>query len=195
MSNFKVGDRVKWSVGAGAELKGTLQVQKGTPNVVYWSAKADNGVTWELLLESQLTKLPEEIDDYGVNDERCNPYSQHPSIKPLGPETTIALPGTKYDGGKSRVDLIPARELLQIGDVLAFGATRYAPDNWKQVPDGKARYLAATLRHLYKHMSGELLDTEPYPDGRPGSGLSHLAHAATSLLFLMHFQNEEENVK
>lgn len=93
----------------------------------------------------------------------------------------VQLPGVKHDAGKSRLDLIPFRELLQVGDVLEYGARKYAPDNWKHVPEARQRYLGAALRHIAAHGTGEVLD--------PESGLPHLAHAITSLFFLLHFVN------
>lgn len=93
--------------------------------------------------------------------------------------------GIKHDDGKSRLDLIPFRELLQVGDVLGYGQRKYGGHkNWLGVPDAEARYLAAALRHLAAYGQGEVLDTE--------SSLPHLAHAITSLLFLAHFSNEKK---
>ena len=175
MSHFKPNDEALASLPDGKVRYGTLIAQWTSSGNQGWVMELDGGQRVNVL-ESDLTLK----------------YRPNPAYTDYGGGLVVQndLPGTKYDAGKSRVDLIPARELLQIGDVLAFGATRYSPDNWKKVPDGRARYLAATLRHIYAHMSGEKTDSAPYPDGSPGSGLSHLAHAATSILFLMHFENE-----
>ncbi len=92
------------------------------------------------------------------------------------------MDGIKNDSEKSRVDLIPPEVLLSVGDVLRFGEKKYSADNWKKVENGMDRYYAATLRHLFAWKSGEILDSE--------SGLSHLAHAVTSLIFLLwHSEN------
>lgn len=80
----------------------------------------------------------------------------------------------KFDTGKSRVDLIDPHFLLDLGDILSLGATKYGPDNWKNCEDAQ-RYYAATLRHLFQYKSGQKLDDE--------SGKSHLLHAAASLMF------------
>lgn len=87
------------------------------------------------------------------------------------------MEGRKDDAGKLRYDLVPFAALDQIVDVLTFGANKYAPDNWRHVPDAETRYFAAALRHLSKWKQGENLD--------PESGKGHLAHAACCLLFLM----------
>ena len=84
----------------------------------------------------------------------------------------------KYDGGKSRVDLLDPRFMLMLGHVLRFGATvkGYGEDNWKQCTDTK-RYFAAMLRHSFEAMEhgAEALDEE--------SGLPILAHAAINAMF------------
>ena len=87
------------------------------------------------------------------------------------------MEGTKNDTDKVRLDLLPPSALLLIGEVLTYGARKYGDNNWRQVEKGQSRYLAATLRHLMAHMSGHPIDEE--------SELSHLAHAATSLLMMI----------
>jgi hypothetical protein len=90
------------------------------------------------------------------------------------------IPGTKHDIGKSRPGLIPGRVLLAIGEVLAFGVKKYGVDNWKLVPDSRRRYLDALMRHMAAWSDGERLDQE--------SGLPHLAHACTCVVFLLYFE-------
>ena len=81
----------------------------------------------------------------------------------------------KTDNGKPRLDLLPPVAVDLMGQVLAYGAAKYAPNNWRRV-DKRGRYVAATLRHLFAWMGGERVDAE--------SRLPHLAHALTSLAFL-----------
>ena len=85
--------------------------------------------------------------------------------------------GRKDDKGKPRMDLLPPKALLEVGEVLAHGAQKYGENNWRLVENAKERYLAAALRHVFQWRAGEELD--------PESGLSHLAHAATNLIFMM----------
>ncbi len=103
-------------------------------------------------------------------------------------ESTIKLNGIdlekekkelKLDSGKLRYDLLPFEQLEEIVKVLTYGANKYAPNNWKLVQEPIDRYKAATLRHLSAYMQGEELDQE--------SGLPHLAHAGTNILFLLSF--------
>lgn len=93
--------------------------------------------------------------------------------------------GMKFDGGKPRMDLLLdgcPNALLRIGDVLTFGAEKYAAHSWQTVPQAPARYKAALLRHLTAHAMGEANDLE--------SGLPHLSHAACCLLFMLELEQK-----
>lgn len=85
----------------------------------------------------------------------------------------------KKDHGKPMWDLLPLASVRRIVDVLTFGAAKYAPEQWQQVPDARRRYFAAMMRHLDAWWAGETID--------PESGHPHLAHAGCCLLFLMWF--------
>jgi hypothetical protein len=92
-------------------------------------------------------------------------------------------PGEKHDQGKARYDLLPFKALEEVVLVLTFGANKYAPDGWRQVPNHKPRYFAACLRHLVAwFFKGEIRD--------PESGLHHLAHAACCVLFMLELDPE-----
>jgi hypothetical protein len=84
--------------------------------------------------------------------------------------------GRKFDGGKLQYGLLPPLALAETVKVLTFGAEKYEPDNWKQVPDSKRRYFDALQRHLWAYKTGEQMD--------PESGIHHLAHAMCCLMFL-----------
>lgn len=86
-------------------------------------------------------------------------------------------PGQKLDDGKPRWDLLPPKALHEVVLVLTFGANKYSPDNWRQVPGWRWRYFRAALGHLWSWWRGEERDLE--------SGLPHLAHAACCVLFLL----------
>ncbi|ARF50020.1 dATP/dGTP diphosphohydrolase domain-containing protein [Pantoea stewartii] len=89
---------------------------------------------------------------------------------------------TKHDAGKWRFSLLPLCAIRSVIEVLEFGAKKYAPDNWKTVPDARTRYFDATIRHVAAWWSGEKSDSE--------SGLPHLAHAICCLLFLLWLDEE-----
>lgn len=89
--------------------------------------------------------------------------------------------GRKNDAaeGKPLLGLLPTRPLEQIARVLEYGAKKYAPHGWRNGIEWQ-RTLNAALRHLLTYNGGEDKDTE--------SGLSHLAHAACNLLFLLEYE-------
>jgi len=87
--------------------------------------------------------------------------------------------GKKYDQGKLRFDLIDPFFTKEVVEVLTVGADKYGDNNWQEVPAAQERYYAALQRHLHAWRCGEELDKE--------DALTHLAHAATNIMFLMHF--------
>jgi hypothetical protein len=94
------------------------------------------------------------------------------------PHVKITVAGVKDDDGKVMLALLPFESLLEVGKVLTFGAQKYEDHNWRK-GFKFSRLLSATMRHLFAFTRGEDLD--------PESGLSHLAHAATNILFLLSF--------
>lgn len=90
----------------------------------------------------------------------------------------------KNDAGKWRFSLVPLCALRSVIAVLEFGATKYAPDNWKTVPDARRRYFDAAIRHITAWWSGETADSE--------SGEHHLAHAICCLLFLLWIEGQKD---
>lgn len=91
--------------------------------------------------------------------------------------------GMKFDGDKVRLDLIDPDFIVSVGQVLTFGAKKYAPNNWQKVDDPVNRYYAAALRHLLAWRAGEKNDEE--------SKLNHLKHVATNIMFLLHFEEDK----
>ena len=80
--------------------------------------------------------------------------------------------GIKYDNGKQRFDLIPFDLMDDEQKVWEAGAKKYAPNNWRKgMP--LTQPLNAALRHLTAYLMGENTD--------PETGISHLAHAVTSI--------------
>lgn len=83
------------------------------------------------------------------------------------------LKNDKLDG-KRRYELLPMDVMDDIVDILTYGADKYAPNNWQGV--SSERYFAASMRHLSAWKQGEVNDKE--------SGLPHLSHALTNLVFM-----------
>ena len=95
-------------------------------------------------------------------------------------------PGVKNDAGKEPYDLLPPLAEDAEVRVLAFGAKKYGPENWRLVEDKKRRYYAAAPRHLNQwwRSRGNERDEE--------SGESHLAHARCCIGFLLELEENGE---
>jgi hypothetical protein len=84
-----------------------------------------------------------------------------------------------FESGKSRVDQIPPRALMAVGQVMGYGAKKYGEWNWAQYQNDWSwgQLIGSTLRHILAWMSREDIDRE--------SGHPHLVHAACNLLMLI----------
>lgn len=88
-------------------------------------------------------------------------------------------PAWKQDAGKARIDLIAPEFLFETAAVLEFGAAKYSERNWERGMSW-GRCFGALMRHMWAWWGGEQKDQE--------TGLSHLAHAACCLMFLMAYE-------
>lgn len=98
-------------------------------------------------------------------------------------------PGAKLDAAKNRLGLVLrgfARALVLVGEVGTYGARKYTPNGWKEVPDGEERYMDAAFRHLFD----EVLDPTD-----PDTGLQHLAQTVWNLLAVLEFRIRNETHK
>ena len=84
--------------------------------------------------------------------------------------------GIKHDDDKVDMSLLSSTAITKIAEVLTFGKKKYSAHNWRNGLS-HSRLMAASLRHLFAHLSGETID--------PESGLSHLAHAACCVMMLI----------
>lgn len=94
--------------------------------------------------------------------------------------------GVKNDAGKTEWHYLPVEPMEEVVRVLMYGDKKYPAEdgsNWKRVDNPKKRYFNAMIRHSFAWLKGERLD--------PETGYSHLAHAITNALFLLHFEQEE----
>lgn len=87
--------------------------------------------------------------------------------------------GLRYNGGKPRYDLLPTDATAELVKVLTYGANKYAERNWERGQKWSVPF-ASCMRHLLAWHAGEDVD--------PESGLSHLAHAACNVAFLLAYQ-------
>ncbi len=94
--------------------------------------------------------------------------------------------GIKHDSGKPPLSLIPTSSLTAIAEVLAFGASKYSAHNWRK-GISYSRLVDAAMRHLTEWKESDSisrLDAE--------SNLSHLAHAACCIAFLLEYESKPE---
>lgn len=90
---------------------------------------------------------------------------------------------TKFDNTKNQLSLIDPLFVIELGEVLTYGAVKYTPDNWKLCTD-PTRYKDALLRHTYAYLSGELID--------PESGLPHTSAIAFNTMALRWFDRQSQ---
>jgi hypothetical protein len=96
--------------------------------------------------------------------------------------TTNAL---KYDEDKPPMNLLSREALEQTAKVMAFGKEKYDAHNWRK-GFAWSRPLSAAMRHIMAFNDGE--------DKDPESGLSHLAHAACCIMFLLEFEKTHQEL-
>ena len=102
-------------------------------------------------------------------------------------EVTATDQRNKADAGKSNpllVEVDLAKALTLVNRVLDYGAEKYERAGWKTVD--AERYDAAARRHRRSRDLGEKFDEE--------SGLAHLAHEATNVLFQLEMAIEASEV-
>lgn len=91
----------------------------------------------------------------------------------------------KFDQDKLPLHLLSTEAMNQTAAVLKFGAIKYAEHNWRKGFTW-SRPLSAAMRHLTAFNDGE--------DKDPESGLSHLAHAACCIMFLLEFEKTHKEL-
>lgn len=89
------------------------------------------------------------------------------------------MKGKKFDQDKIPLEIMPFEALEEVAKVMSLGAKKYGRHNWR---GGMlwSRLAGASLRHVFSWLKGD--------DKDPETGLSHLAHAACCLLFLITYE-------
>lgn len=93
----------------------------------------------------------------------------------------VITDGLKHDGGKARLDLVPAEIIEAVGAVMTHGAEKYGEGSYRNVEP--KRYRAALMRHIAKWLK---IDDD--------SGLPHLWHIACNVAFLLELDKYEPPV-
>jgi hypothetical protein len=92
-----------------------------------------------------------------------------PNLSPDAPVITNDKGAKQSDTGL-RMDLVPPRAILAVGQVLNDGAKKYGVDNWHGIPVND--HINHALSHLYAHLAGDTQD-------------EHLSHAACRVLMAL----------
>lgn len=150
MSKFNVGDRVRCfrtrheqhSHHIGRELiisKPVPRTESGD-----WFASQPGRKAEYVYFEDEL-----ELIENLTEPQSTNPKERHGLAKP-------------------QLHLIPPSALIEESMVMALGAEKYGPFNWREADVSASTYISAAKRHLLLWLDGEDID--------PESGVSHLAH-------------------
>lgn len=178
---FKVGDKVvRINHGYGSVKAGDIgEVSRVWPEQGSLSIRGDTRTTYDIN-QFVLAKLVPPTKDVVV---------QKPSnFDPTGVDQHA--PGAKLDGGKMRPALVlggfssAVEAMVKVG---SDGARKYTDNGWKTVPNGKARYEDALLRHLLAHLRGELIDEE--------SGSPHISHCMWNAAAIYELSKGTPNVQ
>jgi len=87
-------------------------------------------------------------------------------------------PKSRYGAKKPPLlSTVPATALLVEGQVMALGASKYGPFNWRSNSVAASVYVDAAIRHLLAWNSGQ--------DNDPESGVSHLGHVRACMGILI----------
>lgn len=87
------------------------------------------------------------------------------------------MAGTKHDGAKPNLALIPIEAVWALGESLTYGAKKYGDDNFREGLNVR-RQLSASLRHIYQALEVEDIDAE--------SGCLHLGNALASIAMAIY---------
>ena len=86
-------------------------------------------------------------------------------------------PKASHGAKKVPLWLVPPVAKEAAARVLALGASKYGPWNWRKTDVCRSTYISAIHRHLDAWQSGETID--------PESGESHIAHVLATCCILL----------
>jgi hypothetical protein len=127
------------------------------------------------------------IDTYTNNQRPIDSETRFYVDKTSPPLYSYSPPNIKNEGGiKHDSDKTEYCYMSPIFiEVLTFGAKKYDAHNWRKGFKW-SRVISALFRHIYAWVSGV--------DKDPETGLSHLAHAACCIMFLVEFEKTHKEL-
>ena len=172
MSKFKVGDTVEYVGTLYPSLSKYCVIVSPLPMDKY-NVEDDKGTIWYL--------DKEEIEM--LNQCHCESCEYNgPCEEPI----EVNEQGGKGSFTGTRMDLIPAKALLEVGKVMYEGSQKYSEDNWRQVE--VKSHINHALKHLFNHLGG--LDEMGKELLTPKGKEVELAHATTRLLMALELIKE-----
>lgn len=168
-------------------------------NPKFWTTPVDPAVynTTPPMLFSNTVSAVSPVEAASANYPPDDGYPTPEQIKAMADELVIrggkkiseitkaAGSALKFDQDKLPLHLLSTEAMNQTAAVLQFGAVKYAEHNWRK-GFSWSRPLSAAMRHITAFNDGE--------DKDPESGLSHLAHAACCIMFLLEFEKTHKNL-
>jgi len=149
----------------------------------------DTGDTMYIKAENTRKPTQEESAEILESLTKNNKAIFEEAMKEIELKTVVGTMPTgtalKFDDGKLPLHLLSTEAMNQTAAVLAFGAKKYAEHNWRK-GFVWSRPLSAAMRHITAFNAGE--------DKDPESGLSHLAHAACCIMFLLEFEKTRKEL-
>lgn len=164
-----------WETSRGARLEVLMGKELGIPQHEFLDYDPIIGFPGELERAYHMAERPDLYDADGR-------FIKH-GDNPLRQRQITG--GVKDNLGKSRVDLIPSKPLIGVGFVLAFGAKKYKPNNWR-LGLRWSDTLGSIQRHLLAFADGEDID--------PETGLPHIDQALCQVLFQSEYYHTKTGI-
>jgi hypothetical protein len=102
----------------------------------------------------------------------------------------------RYNEGKLDWTLLDFDSIKPLVEVMTYGATKYARENWKLPCDNPREHLKSAMRHLLSLFNGDEFDFDPNCEecktGKCGShsGKRHSGHImANMMMYNFHTKN------
>lgn len=162
--------------------------ESGSIRVYYWKSNGryiGNGTLHDFDLVEEVVVRPALVSSppYMTHSTAVEPGDVAGDVAGEAVATVRVSPtgGVKASIGKRPLHLLPRDALEAVADALEHGARRYGDRNWE-----KGLSVSDLVRAADGHLWDWYLRRDDGKDAGPGgSGLSHLAHAACCILFLL----------